>query len=191
MASNMEVGDYDLRGPDFETYLIGPVTPDIGDAARRIKGNGFPNWAMYRCAYAGDALLLADLRAWCEAIGLAHAFSGGLRKPTEAIALCGGRDAFCFVVWRRWGAPAEEIAEALGVAPNTYRRFREALAKRLEASLQNYWVALGSKIREVALDNRKLPEPTLIGRHSPGRGLHGDIDFVGDGNFRAGEQILR
>ena len=51
-------GDYDVRGMDPETLLVGPVSEPIIDADRRVRrrlNNGFPNWAMYRTAYAGDS----------------------------------------------------------------------------------------------------------------------------------------
>src|SRR5690606_16750213 len=64
-GGGMTVGDYDLRGLDFETYLVGPVTDKIIDADRLVRqrvSNGFPNWALYRCVYAGDTHLLPMLR---------------------------------------------------------------------------------------------------------------------------------
>src|SRR5690606_15781387 len=77
----IEVGDYDLRGRDVETALVGPVTATIIDADRRVReewSNGFPNWAMYRAAYCGDSLYRPQVRAWCVAYAIAYCEAGGV-----------------------------------------------------------------------------------------------------------------
>ena len=48
-APKHEVGDYDKRGPDYETLLVGPITEIVGDADRYVRrplgrdGLGFDN----------------------------------------------------------------------------------------------------------------------------------------------------
>lgn len=187
MAGNMEVGDYDLRGPDFETLLVGPVTPSIVDADRIVRsewGNGFPNWAMYRCVYAGDSHLIPHLRLWCVALAVAYSDTGGLRSPSDEAAVCAGRDACAALLSGRWGAPSDELAEALGIAPKTYRRFRNAVYRRLRASLEEYWVRLQIAMRQVALLERRQEAESARGRWSDGRGF-GEVDTAGDGNYWA------
>src|SRR5690606_32425871 len=83
----MTTGDYDLRGLDFETYLVGPVTDKIIDADRLVRSrynNGFPNWTLYRTVYAGDTHLRTQLRDWCVAYSIAVAESGFVRKIGRA-----------------------------------------------------------------------------------------------------------
>ena len=188
MANKIQVGDYDLRGTDFETLLVGPITERIIDADRIVRsewGNGFPNWVMYRCVYAGDSHLIGDLRLWCVALAVAYGESGGVRKPSEALAVCVGRDVCHALLEGRWGAPSDEVAEAIGVAPKTYRRFRNALMQRLTASLTEYWVRMQIAMRQVALLERRQDAPDPVVRLSDGRGFPWELDTVGDGNFRA------
>lgn len=188
MADKLEVGCYDLRGPDFETLLVGPVTPAIIDADRIVRsewGNGFPNWAMYRCVYAGDSHLIPHLRLWCVAIAVAYSDTGGLRSASDDAAVCAGRDACSALLSGRWGAPSDELAEALGIAPKTYRRFRNAVYARLKASLGEYWVRMQIAMRQVALLERRQEAPEPVVRLSDGRGFAWELDTVGDGNFRA------
>ena len=190
-AASMEatdVGCYDLRGPDFETLLIGPITGSIIDAARLVRldwGNGFPNWAMYRTAYAGDSHLAEGLRAWCEAFGAAYVLSGGVRNGSSTLGHLAGRDAYYALCTTRWAAPADELAAALGVSPRIYRRTRAAILARLMVSLQEYWMRLNIAMRQVALVERKQQSTAPMARLSEGRGHAGDLDIVGDGNFRA------
>lgn len=187
MAGNMEVGDYDLRGPDFETLLVGPVTEAIIDADRVVRsewGNGFPNWAMYRCALAGDTHLLADMRLWCVAIAVAYSDTGGLRAASDDAAVCAGRDACAALLTGRWGAPSDELAGVLGIAPKTYRRFRNAVYSRLKASLTEYWVRMQIAMRQVALAEKRADAVAARGRWSDGRGFD-EVDTAGDGNYWA------
>jgi len=188
MADKQEVGCYDLRGPDFETLLVGPITAAIIDADRLVRkewANGFPNWAMYRCAYAGDSHLLGELRDWCIALAIAYGESGAIRKPSDDVAVAVGRDAWHALVWGRWGAPGDEIADALGIAPKTYRKFRVGLLRRLQASLSEYWVRMQIAMRQGALTHRKRDESPPVARLSDGRGFDHEFDSVGDGNWRA------
>jgi hypothetical protein len=183
-----DVGDYDLRGMDFETLLVGPVTERIIDADRIVRGewgNGFPNWVMYRCVYAGDSHLMADFRLWCVALAVAYSEAGGVRKPSEALAVCVGRDVCHAMLEGRWGVSSDVIAESLGVAPKTYRRFRNALFARLTASLGEYWVRMQIAMRQVALAERRADVESARGRWTDGRGFGQEADLAGDGCYRA------
>jgi hypothetical protein len=179
---------YDLRGPDFETLLVGPITDRIIDADRMVRRewvNGFPNWAMYRCALAGDAPLRRRLLDWCQAFAIAYAHTGGLRKPDDDVALCAGRDAFVALLTTRWGSPSDELAEALKVSPKTYRKFRNAVYRRLRASMDEYWVRMQIAMRQVALKERWVEQTRPVGRLNAGSGRGETYDLTGDGNYRA------
>jgi hypothetical protein len=189
MADKLEVGDYDLRGTDFETLLVGPITERIIDADRIVRsewGNGFPNWVMYRTVYAGDSHLIGDLRLWCVALAVAYSETGGVRKPSEALAVCVGRDVCHALLEGRWGAPSDEVAEAIGVAPKTYRRFRNALMQRLTASLTEYWVRMQIAMRQVALLEKRADALVPTAYLADGRGFEHEAKWASaDGNYRA------
>ena len=185
-------GDYDLRGPDYETELVGALTARIGDADRFVRFgrfgepgwfNGFPNFAMYRVAYAGDTHSARDLRLWCEAFGVAYCHSGGMRKPNDAVGVCAGRDAYIFLTTTHWGTTSDELAGALGIAPKTYRRIRKAIAERLIVSLREYWMRLGIAMRQVALAEHRQEAPKPPVALADGNGFDGN--WSADGNYRA------
>lgn len=197
VAEKAEVGCYDLRGPDFETLLVGAVTPSIGDAARFVKwgrptrtgreggwSNGFPNWAMYRTAICGDSHLADGLRAWCEAFGVVHSEEqDGI--PNALVGKLAGRDAYFWLTTKRWGAPATELAQALHIAPQRYRKLRGQIAARLLVSMQEYFMRLGIMLREVALLERRQETTTEPMGLPDGRGFGHEVSPFGDGNYRA------
>lgn len=191
-AREVSKGDWDVRGPDFETLLVGPITPTIIDADRFVRrewSNGFPNWAMYRCAYAGDSHLLGELKDWCIALAVAYGESGAIRKPDDTVAVCVGRDVWHALVWKRWGAPGDEIAAALGIAPKTYRKFRVGLYKRLKASLDEYWIRLQIEMRRVALLERREEAPAPLARVN--QASPDQPDLKGNGCYRTPPRFLR
>lgn len=152
---------YDQRGPDFDTALIGPVTASIIDADRLVRAewrNGFPNWCLYRSALAGDALYVARLRHWAVAFSVAYCVSGGVKRHayTDELACVAGWDALHMLLWSRELQPYSVTADALGVHHKTYRRLRDALYRRLRASLDEYWIRLGAAYRHVILYERKV-----------------------------------
>lgn len=188
-AATVEVGCYDLRGPDFETLLVGPITATIIDADRVVRAewrNGFPNWAMYRCALAGDSHLRVRLRQWCVSFAAAYAQEGGVARKTytDELAAFAGWDAYTALLTTRWALSVDEAADALGINPKTYRKFRNAVAARLRASLDEYWVRMQIAMRQVSLIERRQEQASPSGRLSDGRGF-GEIDPAGDGCFRA------
>lgn len=154
-------GCWDLRGPDYETALIGPSVSEIWDADRLVRTewrNGFPNWGMYRCALAGDSLLLGRLREWVVAFSVAYCLSGGVKRKvySEELACVAGWDALHILLYTRQLQPYTVTAEALEVDPKTYARLRAAIHARLRASLDEYWVRLQVAFRQVSLVNRKI-----------------------------------
>lgn len=190
MADGRAVGDYDLRGIDYETYLVGPVTEEIIDADRRVRlrwDNGFPNWEMYRTAYAGDVHLRKRLRDWCVAYGVSHCHAGGVRPglPADEIGCLAGWDGFYALLNHRWVVAGLDIADVAGVDPKTYRKVRNRVYAALAGSLREYWGLLDIEIREVFRLNRAARRDVVRGRWSEGRGFEGEIDTAGDGCWRA------
>lgn len=191
------VGDYDLRGQDYETLLIGPVTELVADADRYVRrqvedgglgfDNGFPNWAMYRTAYCGDSHLRQPLRDWIVAYAVAYCEAGGVRAglPAEEIGCLAGWDAFYRLLNHRWVIAGMDVADVAGVDPKTYRRVRNAVYSALAWSLREYWDLMGVAIRQVSRANRWVAPEAPRGRWSEGRGFGHEIDVAGDGCFIA------
>lgn len=154
------LGDYTLKGPDYDTILIGPVFASIIDADRLIRTewrNGFPNWALYRAALAGDNIHLPFLRRWAVAFSVAYCMSGGVKRHvySDELACVAGWDALAMLVFCRELQPYTVTAAALGVDPKTYKRVRNGVYKRMRASLDEYWVRLTIAFRQVVFTERK------------------------------------
>lgn len=155
-----EVGDYDLRGPDFETALVNGVTASIIDADRLVRldwQNGFPNWWLYRTALAGDTLYTTRLREWAVAFSVAYCTTGGVKRQvySDELACVAGWDALHVTLYKRPMEAYTTLADKLGVHHRTYRRLRDSLARRMLASLDEYWIRLGAAYRHVILYERK------------------------------------
>ena len=181
------MSDFDLRGPDTETLLVGPVTATIIDADRRVRAewaNGFPNWAMYRCAYAGDSHLRQPLRDWIVAYAVAYCEAGGVRKglPAEEIGCLAGWDAFYALLNHRWLIAGQDVADVAGVDPKTYRKVRNYVTAALRRSLAEYWMLLQIHYMRVMRDERWEAPAEPRARFNYGRGF-GDLDLSGDGNY--------
>lgn len=184
------VGDYDLRGPDFETILVGPVTASIIDADREVRddwANGFPNWVMYRVVLAGDTHLHLRLRDFCVAYAIAHCEAGGVRKglPADEIGCLAGWDAFYALLHHKWLIAGQDVADVAGVDPKTYRKVRAHVYGSLRASMDEYWVRMQVAIRQVAMRERWVQAVLPASRYSEGRGFDLDEDASGTGNFIA------
>lgn len=154
------VGDYDLRTVDFETVLIGPVTELIDDADRLVRRewrNGFPNWWLYRTCQAGDTLYASRLKDWVIAFTVAYATTGGVKRQaySDELAYAAGLDALHMLMNNRQMQPYTVTADLIGVHHKTYRCLRDTIYARLKASMDEYWIQLGSAIRQVALYNRR------------------------------------
>ena len=187
-------GDWDVRGQDFETYLVGPVTDRIIDADRQVRAewnNGFPNWSLYRTAFAGDTHTRGRLRDWCVAYAVAYAESGGLRSGTahmDELACLAGWDAFYRLINSQWIVAGRDVSDVAGVDPKTYRKLRNHVYGALRASLAEYWVRLQIAVRQVWMRERwQVPagesswRPAVLGEASPYERAMTD----GSGNFRA------
>lgn len=185
------VGDYDLRGPDFETLLVGPITGTIIDADRLVREghdgwvNGFPNWTIYRCALAGDTHLRERLRLWCVAFAIAYLDTGSRVRASDELGVLLGWDAYSALLTTRWTVTGEDVDDIGGVSAKTYRKHRDRIFRRLRASLDEYWVRLQIGMRQAALLERRQEAPTPIARLTDGRGFDDVVDPTGDGNFRA------
>ena len=174
---------------DPETILCGPVTELIIDADRRARrrlSNGFPNWEMYRTAYAGDAHLRQRLRDRCVGYAIAYCESGGVRNglPADEIGCLAGWDAFYALLNHRWVVAGMDIADVAGVDPKTYRKVRNHVYSSMMVSFREYWMLMQIEIREVIRINRHVVSEPRADQLSDGRGFDG-LDVSGSGNYRA------
>jgi hypothetical protein len=190
VAEAIEVqADYHLRGPDFETMLVGPITATMIDADRLVRmewQNGMPNWAMFRCCYAGDTHLRKGLREFCVAFAAAYLETSGAVRPhvvTDDFACLAGWDAYCALLTGKWVASGAEVAEIAEVDPKTYRKVRGAVYARLRASLWEYWIRMQVAYRQVALIERKQEDSSGPRAYNMGRAFDGDMGLNGDGNY--------
>lgn len=181
--------DYDIRGRDVETSLVGPITATIIDADRRVRAewdNGFPNWAMYRVAYAGDAHLRQRMRDWIVAYAIAHCEAGGVRKglPAEEIGCLAGWDAFYALLNHKWLIAGQDVADVAGVDPKTYRKVRNHVSAALRRSLDEYWMLLQIHYMRTMRDERWEEVTPKASTYSLGRGFKNDaLDLSGTGNW--------
>jgi hypothetical protein len=152
--------DYQIKGPDFSTMLIGPVTEWVIDADRLVRlewKNGFPNWLMYRVAMAGDTLGRSQLRQWIVAFTHAYCADGAVRRDaySEELATFAAWDAYSLLVHCKQVQPYTVTAAALEVDPKTYKRLRNRVYARLKASMDEYWLRLECAIRHIVISERK------------------------------------
>lgn len=193
IGMNMEAkpsqnGDYDLRGLDYDSFLIGPVTEAHFDAdriARQSLDNGFPNWAMFRAAWCGDSLYRRQTRDWCVAYAIAYCEAGGVRKglPAEEIGCLAGWDAYYALLNHKWVIAGMDVADVAGVDPKTYRRVRNHVYAAMATSLRHYWAELGIGIRLAhRLYREERPEQPR-GSWNSGRGFGHEIPPKGDGCY--------
>lgn len=186
-----EVGDYDVRGHDFETAMVCGVTSTHIDADRLVRmdwKNGFPNWELARTAYCGDSCHLPALRQWVVAFAIAYCMDGGVKREaySDELACVAGWDALYLLVFKREIMPYTVLADDLGVHRNTYRRLRNAICRRLAKSLAEYWERFGIAFRQVAFYERRCGSQIQRGTLKV-RGVvpsEGELARGGDGNFR-------
>jgi hypothetical protein len=160
MDARLDLGDYDYRGREAEKALAGEITGTTISAAWRVRAdwrNGFPCWDMYRAAIAGDSLHLRRLREWTVAFAIVTATDGAVRPSvySEEFACVAAWDALSIFLWRRELQPYTVTAEALGLHHKTYRRFRDMLARRLEASHNEYFDRLVKAYHDARKDERR------------------------------------
>ena len=191
------IGDYDLRGPDHATILAMPITSTHIDADRIVRegrgfrdvgwNNGFPNWKLYRCAYAGDAMYTRFLRDWVCMFTIAYCLTGGIKESafSEELACFAGNDALYILIHSQEMQPYTVSAAALHVDPKTYKRLRDRIAKRLKASLDEYMMRLEIGLRIALIEERKS-RTAILGDTLKVRESHlsgGDIAASQSGNF--------
>jgi hypothetical protein len=184
------IGDYDLRGQDYETMLAGPVTDSIIDAARLVRvdwSNGMPNWDLYRVVFAGDNLYIPHLRQWTVAFAIAHCMDGGVRRDaySDEFACIAAWDALHILIHQQELQPYTVSALGLGVDHKTYRRLRDAIYARLSLSLTEYMMRMGIAFRQVKFYERKAGTWNQQGILKVRESFVSDTDLAkgGDGNY--------
>lgn len=188
-------GDWDVRGLDFETYLVGPVTEKIIDSDRLVRSewsNGFPNWSLYRTIYAGDTHLRTRLRDWCVAHAVAAAEGGVVRTglPVDEMSALAGWDVYYALLNHKWLIAGQDVADVAGVDPKTYRKLRNYVYRANRTSLEEYFVRMQVAVRQVWMKDRWIEAEQPVGRLSYGRGFGEEIDVKGDGCFRARKAVM-
>ena len=183
-----QTGDYDIRGLDYDSFLIGPVTGMHFDADRLSReqwDNRFPNWALFRFAWCGDSLYRAQSRDWCVAYAIAYCEAGGVRSglPAEEIGCLAGWDAYYRLLNHRWVIAGMDVADVAGVDPKTYRKVRNHVYAAMRASLRDYWDEMGIAIRRVARMYRDSAPEAPRGNWASGRGFGHEVTFPGDGCY--------
>lgn len=152
-------GDWDLRGLDFETQLVGPITDAIIDADRLVRldhNNGIPNFFLYRLVLCGDKSYMGAVRQWWQLFALTYCREEMRGAYSEELAVVAAWDSL-----QRLCEPARpllnsgETAADLGVSLPTYLSIRNSLLAILQAALNVYWIWLTGTYRIVkALERR-------------------------------------
>jgi hypothetical protein len=154
------MGDWYVRGPDYDTALISEVTDSHIDAARlaRIEHqSGFPSWGLYRTVCAGDDLHLRKLKDWVIAFACVFGMTGGVKRAaySDELAYAAGLDALHILIHNREMQPHTTTAADVGVHHVTYHRFRQRILNRLAWDLFCYSAVLGIAFRQVLFTERK------------------------------------
>ena len=146
-------GDWDLRGRDYETELVGPITDAIIDADRLARAehrNGFPNFALYRLIMCGDRMYLEYVRHWWVLFAIEWCRNRMRGSFSEDLATIAAWDSLQRVMDpARPILPADDAARSLGVELETYTRIRANLVRILQAALWSYWEVMGITYRVV------------------------------------------
>lgn len=151
--------DYDLRGRDYETELLGQVTDTMIDAdrlARLDHRSGFPSFAIYRLVIAQDRLHLVGVRRWWVLFSLEWCRTHMRSGFSEELAATAAWDSLQRVMEPAHPlVPAAWAAECLGVELETYTRARNNLRAILQAELDSYWTILCGTYRIAAYLERR------------------------------------
>lgn len=139
-------GDWDIRGRDYETELLGPVTETIIDAdrlARLDHRTGMPCFFMYRLVLAGDGAYMPHVRRWWVLFSLEWCRTHMKSGFSEELATVAAWDSLQRAISPAHPIlPADEAAAGLGVDLETYTRARNALRQIFLAALDSYWSLL-------------------------------------------------
>jgi hypothetical protein len=181
------IGDYDLRTRDIDTEMVREVTSTLIDAARlaRIEfDNGFPNWELFRSAYAGDNVHLPKLKRWAHEFGIAAAVSNAKRPDKVSMTAAGaaGLDALHMLLYLQPLLPHTFMADGLGIKSGKYKRLRDGLRDRLSASLGVYVLHLGAAYRRVLMLEREVPNSVRLSPVQANSRWDGGL--TGTGNYR-------
>jgi len=145
--------DYTLRGRDYETELVGPITDAIIDADRLARAehrNGFPNFALYRVVLCRDRLYLPLVRQWWVLFSIEWCRNRMRGSFSEELATVAAWDSLQRVMDPvRPILPGPEAADSLGVHCRDYTRVRDGLVAILYAAVGEYWNWLGITYRVV------------------------------------------
>lgn len=184
------VGDWDKRGLDFETYLIGPTTEKIIDADRLVReewNNGHPNWFVYRSILAGDRVARRLILDWFIAYAVTKAATGAIRDASlaEDLGVMAGWDCLARLEGNAWLMSLEDVSDIGGVDPKTYRKLRNRVYIDCLKSLEEYFVRLQIAVRQVWMEDRWISVPSPPASINLGRGRKYDIDYTGNGCFLA------
>jgi hypothetical protein len=160
-ALKIDVGDYDLRGLDIDSALTLEIHGTLIDAAKLARvefRNGFPNWELFRTVYAGDSIYIPKLKRWVHEFAIAHCLDGGIKRSSYTPTLAGaaGLDALYLLIHMQPMMPHTTMADGLGIAPQHYKRLRNAIRDRLSASVNVYLLHLGSAYRQILIYERKV-----------------------------------
>ena len=154
------IGDYDLRGRDIDTCMIGEIHGTLIDAARLADiefRNGFPNWELFRTVYCAETLHVPMLKRWVHEFAIAHCLDGGVRREIFSPTLAGiaGLDALYLLIYLQPMLPHTVLAEGIGVSAKAYLRLRNAIRDRLSESLNVYFMHLGAAYRQTLIYERR------------------------------------
>lgn len=153
-------GDFNTKGRDYATELLGPITDEIIDADRLCRlelRNGFPNFALYRALLAGDDCNIVRAKGWWMLFCREWCRNNMRKAYSYDLAQLVAVDSWDRV--ERSGGEhysAQLLAESLGVSENTYRRARDAMTATLTAVLRVYWGYLLGLYALVIAINRKV-----------------------------------
>ena len=150
--------DYDLRGPDWDTSLCGPITEAIIDADRLTLLDfkpRIPAFYLYRAAYCGDSLYVPFLKRW--AIGFVDCALAGRVKRTERDELVGliALDVIFQILELREMVTPAEAEDLIGVPAKAYKRLRACILQMVDGELREYFGWLGAAYRATILTNRR------------------------------------
>ena len=151
--------DYDLRGRDYETELLGGISDTIIDADRlaRLEHNaGFPSFYLYRLVLVKERAYLRPVRQWWVLFAIEWCRSNMRGGFSEELATVAAWDSLTRVMEPAHPVfNAQETADSLGVEVETYTRARNTLRRILQADLDAYWTILCGTYRIVAYLERR------------------------------------
>lgn len=161
MSKVEAVGDWDKRGRDLDGIFAQRVITDSmidADAkVRKIMGDIFPGWALYRKIIAGVDVFDAKLDEWATTTAWALAKSekvNGRRYISEKIAAKpgwvdqAGRDALDSAIrfsGFKHAVSALDRSEQFGVDQETYRKIRNPVTAGLCIGIDTYKPILHSE----------------------------------------------